>query len=491
MANEFRVRKGLIVNGSGSVILDIQGSQGQLFSVTDQLSGSLFSVKDISGIPVMEAFSNNVVRMGKFGEKALFVSESVVGIGVENVTSKLHISSSTGGVLQVDGVGSTTALYVSASGKVGINTTNADNTYQGLTIFGTDPSLRLKTNSTAGWNWIETVNSSGVNNISFGVNNSIGGYFGVKMGPGLDSPEFIIVSGSGNVGINTTSPNLAKLQVGGNVYANSFTGSLQGTASFATTASFALNAAGGSSFPYTGSAIISGSLQVTGSSSILGSGSRIFTISGSTGGLLEINDGGASDVFSISSGSVEILRIDNTKAVSISGSLIVTGSITGSLLGTASYATQALSSSYATQALSSSYAITASYALNAGAGGSGGGTTYPVTTAGISIADPTSAEDVTLLYTSASIVVAAVEGVLRGSAGPTASINLRYGNDRNASGSLIVSASNIISTTTGNNLTLTANTTVPAANFIWLETTAITGTVNELFVGVLFASGSV
>jgi hypothetical protein len=83
MANEFKVRKSLVVNGSGSVLLDVQGSQGQLFSITDSLSGSLFSVKDISGMPVMEAFSDNTVRMGQFGSKALFVSQSRVGIGKE------------------------------------------------------------------------------------------------------------------------------------------------------------------------------------------------------------------------------------------------------------------------------------------------------------------------------------------------------------------------------------------------------------------------
>jgi hypothetical protein len=75
MANEFKVKKGLIVNGSGSTILDIQGSQGQLFSVTDQLSGSLFSVNDISGIPVFEAFSDNTVKIG------LYLSESIVVSG--------------------------------------------------------------------------------------------------------------------------------------------------------------------------------------------------------------------------------------------------------------------------------------------------------------------------------------------------------------------------------------------------------------------------
>ncbi len=48
----------------------------------------------------------------------------------------------------------------------------------------------------------------------------------------------------------------------------------------------------------------------------------------------------------------------------ITGSLTVTAGITGSLLGTSSYATQALTASYANTATSSSYALTASYASN-------------------------------------------------------------------------------------------------------------------------------
>jgi hypothetical protein len=96
MANEFKVRKSLVVNGSGSVLLDVQGSQGQLFSVTDSLSGSLFAVKDISGMPVIEAFSDNTVRMGQFNRKALYVSQSRVGIGKETLLSAtLDISGST------------------------------------------------------------------------------------------------------------------------------------------------------------------------------------------------------------------------------------------------------------------------------------------------------------------------------------------------------------------------------------------------------------
>ena len=38
---------------SSSTVLDVQGTQGQLFSVTDDLSGEIFAVSDISGVPIM------------------------------------------------------------------------------------------------------------------------------------------------------------------------------------------------------------------------------------------------------------------------------------------------------------------------------------------------------------------------------------------------------------------------------------------------------
>jgi hypothetical protein len=61
MANEFKIKKGLIVEGaSGGTVVDVQGSQGQLFSVTDNLSGSIFAVSDISGVPILDVNSSGL-----------------------------------------------------------------------------------------------------------------------------------------------------------------------------------------------------------------------------------------------------------------------------------------------------------------------------------------------------------------------------------------------------------------------------------------------
>ena len=95
----------LKVIGSGSTVFDIQGSQGQLFSVTDQLSGSLFSVNDISGIPVFEAFSDDTIKMGTFG------SEAIVVVGSQATIQNLQATGSFSGSFIGNGSGLTDLNY--------------------------------------------------------------------------------------------------------------------------------------------------------------------------------------------------------------------------------------------------------------------------------------------------------------------------------------------------------------------------------------------
>jgi hypothetical protein len=70
----------LVVYGSGSAnpVFTVQGSQGELFSVSDTLSGSLFSVNDISGLPILEVFSDNTTLIGSYQDPMLITTTKLV-----------------------------------------------------------------------------------------------------------------------------------------------------------------------------------------------------------------------------------------------------------------------------------------------------------------------------------------------------------------------------------------------------------------------------
>jgi len=85
----------LDVYQSGSTALNVAGSQGQLFSVTDSLSGSLMSVNDISGVPILEVFSDDRVVAGTFGSNALVVNGGSVGIGTATPSYNFQVTETT------------------------------------------------------------------------------------------------------------------------------------------------------------------------------------------------------------------------------------------------------------------------------------------------------------------------------------------------------------------------------------------------------------
>jgi len=238
MANEFKVKKGLIVNGSGSTILNIQGSQGQLFSVTDQLSGSLFSVNDISGIPVLEAFSDDTVKIGTFGNEAIIVEGSQTTIQ-DLIATGSFTGSFTGsytGSFIGDGSGLTDIDYNNLNntptigdGRLTINTSgiatgttvfdanqttddtvtiNVPGTNLGLggsgnsrsitSSTGTNVSIPIASTSTAGF--MSTEDRTRLNNIT-GTQN-----FVAKFGASSALGNSQIFDNGTNVGIGTTTP---------------------------------------------------------------------------------------------------------------------------------------------------------------------------------------------------------------------------------------------------------------------------------------------
>jgi hypothetical protein len=47
--------------------MSFSGSAGQLFSITNSLSGTIFSVNNVSGIPSIEVFANGVISLAPYG----------------------------------------------------------------------------------------------------------------------------------------------------------------------------------------------------------------------------------------------------------------------------------------------------------------------------------------------------------------------------------------------------------------------------------------
>ena len=77
---------------SDGTLLNILGTSGQLFSVTDGLSGSLFSVNTISGLPVIVAFSDFSFVAGQYGVNNLFVKDGKVGIMTGTPQATLEVA---------------------------------------------------------------------------------------------------------------------------------------------------------------------------------------------------------------------------------------------------------------------------------------------------------------------------------------------------------------------------------------------------------------
>jgi hypothetical protein len=83
-----------MLNGEG--VLSYEGTSGQLFSITDSLSGTIFSVNDISGIPSIEVDDDGTIRLGEFGGNIL------VGTNVDDGVNKLQVNGSISATFSYD-----------------------------------------------------------------------------------------------------------------------------------------------------------------------------------------------------------------------------------------------------------------------------------------------------------------------------------------------------------------------------------------------------
>ena len=77
---------------SGSSALRVDGTNGTLFEVVDDLSGSLMSVNDAAGLPVLEVFADSHIVAGRYGQNDFYLdTNGNLGLGTGSPASKLDV----------------------------------------------------------------------------------------------------------------------------------------------------------------------------------------------------------------------------------------------------------------------------------------------------------------------------------------------------------------------------------------------------------------
>ena len=253
--------------------LSFEGSAGQLFSITNNLtSGSIFSVNDVSGIPSIDVDANGTVSMVAYGGNVAIGSTGLtgttsqklqvtgggyvsgsLGIGTTNPSQSLHVQGNarlTGALYDGSNLAGSSGQILSSTGSA-IQWINAS-----TTNVGSANSIAITTDSTNASRYLTFVSTTSGNNIVYvdsdllynPSTNSLA--INSTTFTGTASQNLQVTGGayvSGNLGIGTTRPTSA-LQVVGNalvsgiITATTFFGNLTG---YASTSGISTNVIGG------------------------------------------------------------------------------------------------------------------------------------------------------------------------------------------------------------------------------------------------------
>ena len=95
-------------------------------------------------------------------------------------------------------------------------------------------------------------------------------------------------------------------------------------------------------------------------------------------------------------------------------------------------------------------------------------------------------KDITFFYTPIAITVTEVRIVQVGTT-PSVTLILKHATDRSAAGTAVTTGAAFTNTTTGATATL-SDATIPAASYVWIETTAQSGTVTSTAIHLKYTA---
>ena len=112
-------------------------------------------------------------------------------------------------------------------------------------------------------------------------------------------------------------------------------------------------------------------------------------------------------------------------------------------------------------------------------------TVLPITK-GMTILTPANTDNIAIFRASEDLVLREVRSVVRGTS-PSATFTLYKGQNRNGTSNTVIQSGIVCtSTTSGNSATSFSAPTISAGDFVWVNVTAVSGTVDELHMSLRF-----
>jgi len=306
---------GFVVKASGSTLLDVQGSLGSMFSVSDSFDGNLFEVNNISGISLLSVSSSGDVDIPKgvltvsgsvSASKFLGDGSQLTGVGGNafpftgdaQITGSLIVSGSfiPHGKGNIDGV-----IIGEGAAHIGTGALNTGHVAIGDTAQANMFGVAIGASATAGVDNISIGYKAGANH---GTNSRGQIAIGTEVQPTTNADKSINFSAN-DQNISPFSPSEPKTF---GVYLGSAT---------ANSPDLKFMVGPNSSSYWSGSGNFGFNTKTPDASlTVYDSGSTVFSVVGSTGTLFEVDDSLTGTIFTANDASgLPILQADSTGEV--------------------------------------------------------------------------------------------------------------------------------------------------------------------------------